>query len=194
MGVDAYMDFQVPRRVSDDELREWSYQLCHIMGPKHFMLDREKDRHALSKHWNPELQRTVVSLNIWGRLYDFGYERGNWKTYYFLYLWIKQNVHEAEVYYWGDSGSEEIELDDERAANILKHYLDNGYEPYQKVFDRPDPDLPTPYCDFCKKVMNRFGWGKGGLHGTWQCLGCQYRMETNNGGVTYEEVKDDSMG
>ena len=194
MGVDAYMGFRLARIVTNDELREWAYQLSHIMGPNHFMIDRNSDRHALSKSHKDGFCETTVSVNIWGRLYDFAYERGDWKVYYFIYLWIKQNVPEATIYYYGDSSSEELELDDTRAATLLHHYLDTGNEPYQRGFQDPDPDLPTPYCDLCKKVMSRFGWGGGGIHGSWQCLGCHYRMETKNGGVTYEEVKDDSMG
>lgn len=194
MGVDAYMSFRVARIVTDDEVRNWSYQLCHIMRPKLFMIDRDKDRHALSKSYTQGMNETTVSVNIWGRLYDFGYERGDWKNYYFIYLWIKQNVPEAKIYYYGDSQSDEQELDDDRATSLLFHYLDVGNAPYYEVFNDTDSDLPTPYCDLCKKVMNRFGWGNAGLHGTWRCIGCDYVMETKNGGVTYEEVKNDKLG
>lgn len=70
------------------------------------------------------------------RVYDFGYERGNWPLLALMLMQLLASPQIETVWYGGENvDSEYLEiLTNERFLNIMKHYLEHGNRPYLDRF------------------------------------------------------------
>lgn len=135
-----------------------------------------------------------LRLNLWGRYYGEGYERGDLLTYCAMAEWIEANIPNAEVWYGGDSSGVLLEPFDEPArAKLRRHlYSSHGRDYYAAMsFQRPGT-FPTPKpCSLCVPGELRFvQHGTGANYIAVSCGGCGKSFESRDGGKSWQEEKD----
>lgn len=200
MGVDAEMYVTTAKPLTEREVRRLSYEVVAAFGTGGFWMNREKDQHALAIGapdcydliGKPDDHETVLTVNLAGRHYGIGYERGDWPLYSNLLRWFKTRLPECAVFYGGDSGESLRELTPEEEATIWEHFAVHQHLPYSRGFDRPLPGEPhmTRQCGFCDEPMIRYGWGSHGKFAAFSCSGCGLNEETRDGGETWSRRSD----
>lgn len=170
MGVDARMYIPSNKIYTNDELAWLSYRLGEAIGPDVFMLFDDK-YHALEIETDyipdslPKCLQ-VINVNLGGRYYGQGYERGNLWNYIAVAVWIEKNMG-ITPYYGGDS-SDYLELfDASMRAELINHWCKVGGIPYR---DRNEHHTNQPICPRCNVLATQFGYG--GNYTAWTCLGC----------------------
>ena len=184
MGVDAVLFVRTKRVYSREEVLDLSYRMCAALGADEFMLDRERNKHALS------LCGSTIEANIWYRYYGIGYERGSWPGIYAVARWLAGNI-EGTVYYGGDSSDpENFATFDSQQEELWDHFLKVGHFPYTGGLDDGmiervgDDEICRPICNLCKKPSIRYGFG--GNYAAFNCPGCGEVWKTNDKGHTWE--------
>jgi hypothetical protein len=174
MGVDAVMLVTTSRELGIRELQQISASLAAAVGPEHFMLDRENGWRALmgesiedDESWSDEdCQRILpppggqlLKVQIMGRYYGVGYERGSWPTLDAIAGWLFARLPGARVWYGGDSSDDLRELTPESRAALWAHWYAVGREPYTTGFGQS-----KRVCDFCggRRLIHAGGGGSGG--------------------------------
>lgn len=138
----------------------------------------------------------LLHLNLWGRYYGPGYERGDILTYCAIAEWLEVNVPGCEVWYGGDSSGVCAEPFHDLKRRELRNHLyskeGRDYFRYDNHFMRDD-GIPRPAaCSLCpggKYCGSRFGYGRD--YAAYSCAGCGDSVETRDGGKTWTERKDD---
>lgn len=180
MGVDAKMFIASDKIYTGDELIYLSYRLGDAVGSNIFMLfdDEYKILNSNIEYLPDSLPKAkqVIEVNLSGRYYGEGYERGNLWDYIAVAIWIEENFA-IPPYYGGDS-SDYLELfDDAARKKLIKYWAKAGHIPYR---DRQERHTYQPTCPRCKVLATQFGYG--GNYASWSCLGCgktwQWKSET----------------
>lgn len=136
-----------------------------------------------------------IRVRLWSRYYGEGYERGDWPTIRAAAEFLEQAIEGAEIWYGGDSSGVCIEpFGATRRAELNRHFLTHGHDPYRGSFGSIFAGRQPPQvCDFCggRPMHNT---GGGGDMTFWSCDGCGEQRITHAGGVytlTEEESRAD---
>jgi hypothetical protein len=275
MGIDAEILVRnVPAlKVTDEWLKELSWQLCSSIGAKHFFISDglpPSEYEAASKAWHeafnnhpryeeyrtaeahrdrtavheaifadigkpPEQLRLAVErtlaryredndpppgseyredsdepikarageclleLNVFGRYYGKGYERGDILTYCAMAEWLEANVPGCEVWYGGDSSGVCAEPFTKAKREDLKAllYSQSGRDYFNyRLSLMPGEKVPNqpPACGMCPGAVyhgTRCGYGRNGDYARFHCAGCGISVTTEDAGKTYTKVKDE---
>lgn len=204
MGVDADMYVRHKGKLTSDQVRRMAGDLSAAFWVDPFWVERpgtqfggKEGRHALSiadevkpdnwggmehDEYEREAGEQVIIVNLTGRYYGPGYERGPWFKYASIARWLRRRISGARVFYGGDGDCEE--LTPERENEIWDHFIQHGYDPYH---GNDNADCPT--CDFCQRKMWNQSWGPYSAKG-YTCDGCGYKNRTTDGGRTFEPVEN----
>ena len=196
MGVNAEMAFAVPSGLSERELCRLSYEAYSAFGASPFWLGYPRNRHAFTLPAENEWRSVdapdgwhVVFVNLNGRYYGPGYERGDWSTYSGIGRWLRHRLPGCIVYYGSDMGDVLSELTELVDGEMWQHFADNGGRPYREGFHHVfSEDIPTPECPYCLEPMVCNGGGGGGRAAFYYCY-CGYDRETRDGGSTWTARK-----
>ena len=207
MGVDAKMLVRHKGKLTDDEVRLLAADLSAAFWREPFMIARPGDkytpegRHALEiteryEQDGPDIEREegdqFIRVNLFGRFYGKGYERGNWPQLYAIARWLKTRIAGCSVWYGGDSsGCCAEEMTDAFCDDMWAHFIAEGHAPYAERKRSMPGDPPQPFCSFCKRAMSAYSWGPYKRVG-FACASCEYKCETVDGGVTFKEFAEKS--
>lgn len=190
MGVDAEMYVKTSQPLEELEVCELSYRLSEAFGPHNFFIWKDTNRHALSisdrNYYNIPLEphEQLIEVNISGRYYGKGYERGSIHLYIAIAQWLEFNIPTAHIYYGGDCGEGLDPFPKQERDRLFKHFATHGGIPYRSGFTE---NKYHRHCDFCHHDMQQFGSGRD--YASFSCLGCGRTDTTNDSGKTWE-VKD----
>lgn len=180
------------RLMSDTEIRAASVKLCRSAGAWLFHLDPESDEHALERAASghdyvfPQatLGGALVCVNVAGRFYGPGYERGSVVDIVGIAELLERILAPCEVFYGGDS-REEVPLFDAKARAAL---LDHAAGPLgQRYYEyNLHPYVPVNTCEFCRvpAVSN----GGGATISYTFCSGCGRKWEVSSNGVKCRDI------
>jgi hypothetical protein len=163
------------------------------------------DSEVPKAHWQPgkayirdgdpilaDSDEWFLEVNLWGRYYGIGYERGDILTYCAVAEWLEQNIPGCVVYYGGDSGGVCAEpFDADARAKLKAHLYSSEGRDYYMHDRRGSFGTPAP-CGLCVPNENRFdryGWGQN--YSAVHCSGCGKSFESRDGGVTWAEREKD---
>lgn len=195
MGVDARILIKITNPASWMDaatLRRTSSRLTSVIGPDHFFVEPEENRHALSfviddnARYPDEFEEfhdrpfdpagpamfsqdsseepylialeneQFIACHLFSRYYDEDYARGDWKTLFFVLMWLVYNIKDSEVWYGGDSSGCLMEqMTAERMNELSKFYLTSGNDSYwmnKKIANQ---------CEFCAIGVVHSGGGAG---------------------------------
>lgn len=133
----------------------------------------------------------LLQLNLWGRYYGPGYERGDILTYCAIAEWLEQNIHGCEVWYGGDSGGVELKrFDAEYREELRKHlYSEEGRDYFNYGFGAAN--CRPKACGLCpggKYLGSQYGSGCN--YAAFNCAGCGKSVESRDNGKTWTEKKE----
>lgn len=140
-----------------------------------------------------------LEVNLAGRYYGVGYERGNLPDYVFVAAWIEANIPTAEVWYGGDSSGVCVERFGPRERHdLMKHFLsEHGKDYYQGEMSRIEPGLKLPPpCGLCPATGAEFtqcGWGRSGNWARLHCRGCGRYFQTEDRGKTWKVMEEGEL-
>lgn len=199
MGIDAYMYVKHKGRLTEDQVRRMAGDLSAAFWQGPFSVDRPGTkyappggRHALSiadevkpdnwggmeeDEYKREPGEQVIVVNLTGRYYGPGYERGPWWVYASIARWLRRRISGGRVFYGGDGTCGELTPEVEN--EIWDHFIQNGNDPYHRT--------DGPECDFCHRKMWNQSSGPYNARG-YTCDGCGYQNQTTDGGLTYQPV------
>jgi hypothetical protein len=203
MGIDAQMFSRYHgERPTQDQLKLWSWDLCRVIGARHFFIDAEKGQAALElshgyddnavagKSYGQDGPDIIaedgewfVEVSLCTRYYGPGYERGSWETIVHTAEWLERFI--GPVWYGGDLSGVCATLFDRVARDaMVSHALSLDGRNYFSNFEREAFKTPSP-CALCVKDrgMIRHGWGAGYI--AVACGGCGRSFETRNDGKTW---------
>lgn len=142
-------------------------------------------------------ENCILQLNLWGRYYGPGYERGDILTYCAMAEWCEAHIPGAIVYYGGDSSGTNLRLFTEDYRLALRQHLyspagrDYFKERHGGLFGARDAAWPKPKaCSLCpggEYQGSRHGFGA--TYASYHCSGCGKSVETRNSGKTYTQPK-----
>lgn len=196
MGVDAEMAVAAPQEISERELLRLSYSLCSAFGPTHFMVNREgkygAPHHALTmplpEYFDlsvPADTKTTFRVQLFGRYYGPGYERGNLPLYLNIKRWFQTVLPGCTVFYGGDTSYYLDPLTDEAEEELWRHFAEVQHLPYVSHEGMTKDGIDFQWCEFCEEAMQRYGWGSG--YAKFRCQGCGVERETRDSGHTWDE-------
>lgn len=149
MGIDACMEVEFDRDVTEEECLRWSWELCRVLGtnPDQGPFWASREGHALTLD-NP--RRMVVHLG--GRYFGPGYERGNGMAYVSIGCWLELRTG-GRVFYFGDLTLEPTagDLFDREARRSLVEALIE----LPHVSNVRASAMSGPNCQRCKQPMER---------------------------------------
>ena len=164
MGVDATM-YVIPRNPQTFEtVRKLSGDLVEAFGSQYLLIDKysECPQHALELDFTGQ-----VNVNLSGRYYGIGYERGNWPILKGIAEFLDCRL--GEVFYGGDN-SEDLNSFKEIEPAITNHFNRHGHTPYHNVFNGDK----THNCSFCLRPFINVGGGAG--RDFMICMGCDEKV------------------
>lgn len=135
----------------------------------------------------------LLNLNLWGRYYGPGYERGDIILYCAIAEWLEHNIPGCEVWYGGDSSGIEAKPFTEAYRRSLRFHLygECGKDYWQSGMLPRDTPFPKS-CSLCpndRYAGVQCGWGND--YASFRCSGCDKRVETRDHGKTWQEKKDE---
>lgn len=134
----------------------------------------------------------LLRVNLSGRWYGIGYERGDLLTYCAVAEWLEVNVPGCQVWYGGDSSGVLVErfgpITREKLRRHLYSVQGRDYFDYDKsgLLSGRDAVTGPPACSLCpggEYRGARCGWGNG--YALFDCRGCGKQLVTRDGGKTY---------
>lgn len=216
MGIDAQILVRGVSNdtVTDDWLREMSWQLGRSIGAEKFFLSADDGRMAIEKT-NSRYAETeeppgsvyyedadepiranrgecLLEVNLWTRYYGIGYERGDLLTLCAIAEWLEYNIPGCEVWYGGDSsGVCAMPWPDDERRKLREHLYGEGGRQYFRSWCKRDEYGLPPACSLCPGGEYR-GWrgGVGNNFASFNCGGCGKTVETRDGGQTWNERKN----
>ena len=208
MGIDAEMFVRTMATITDEQLRQWNYQLGSIFGHDAFWIweasEPEDCRRSIARipvyeqdgpDITPEEGETFLQLSPSTRWYGAGYERGDLPFLVALAEWCESVIPGADVWYGGDSSGVIAEPFGIQARHhLLKHLYSEAGRDYFLATDRsslfPAGEWKTPHCEFCGVDMTRTGFGGvGDSYGGYVCYGCGKEVETRDTGKSWQDRK-----
>jgi hypothetical protein len=130
-----------------------------------------------------------IKVNLMGRYYGKGYERGSWPDLRACIFWLSTRLPNGEVWYGGDSGgmcakhanSEFLaEIDQHWATYARRPYV--RYEsPFKGAFNMPADKIVAPVCNLCEVPMADCG-GSSSYTFYW-CDGCGLKASKHANGA-----------
>lgn len=213
MGIDAQMFVKNPHPLSEKAVLELAWECAAAFGDDRFWIwnpkvtGREYAQHALNivteyqqdgPTLKPERGEQFIEAHPATRYYGRGYERGDLPFLIALAHWLEVRIPGGQVWYGGDSSGVNAEPFDavEREA-LMRHFISVGHMPYVgdprvSAHDNPYIKQPTyqPRCDFCQQPMHQCGFGHA--YARFDCLGCDYSVETRDDGQTWKTPKKDT--
>lgn len=211
MGIDARILIRGVDRaiVTPEWLRAKSVELCTSLDSENFIIDRTRGAHAIVAIDNeyeqdgdsicPLSGERLLEVMVATRYYGINYERGDLLLLCGIAEWIEQNIPCAEVWYGGDSsGVCARPWPAEDRSSLRRHLYSQRGRDYR--FDDVDAKRGVPYrrnyetryCAFCQIPMTRHGWGVD--YASFNCRGCGARIETRDGGVSWQEPEHHKWG
>ncbi len=195
MGVDAMMQFTLPKPLTDDELRRLNYEIGDCFPNAVWRHDPEHsythDPVALEDEaW--AVAPGAYRVSLMGRYYGPGYERGNPTHYISVAWWLELRFPGCVVYYGGDScelGANNL-FGAEARERLMRHYVEHGGRPYYTnghYYGGP----PSPDCPHCREPMWNQGLGPGDRR-MFSCVGCDTKVHTNGKGEVIECSTNDT--
>jgi hypothetical protein len=192
MGVDAQMLVKTRTSITEDQVLDLAYRLYGAFyGEAIFDLDRQKNdwggpHHCLSivKKYGqdgptlyPKKGEIFIEVHLLNRYYGVGYERGPLTTFCAIATWLEFHIHDAEIFYGGDSSGILAEKFDKEARQLLlAHFYQVGHLSYQSYCG---DSSTAPICTFCQKPMLNCGGGPGAEF--YRCYGCNEKVITEKG-------------
>lgn len=128
---------------------------------------------------------TVLRVNLWGRYYGVGYERGSFPILAAICDWLTRNC--GDVYYGGDSSGVCVRPWSEIRESLFSHWCEVGGAPYFSAFDSDAAEYAR-VCALCDRSMVRHGWGQA--FAIYSCMWCGRRDETGDSGKTWKCTRD----
>lgn len=173
MGVDAIVIARTPVRLTDDQIRRYSWLLGSSLGSNLLFRPTCGGNNitrvdVVDIEPIPDEDRSLcVKINLMSRFYGPGYERGHWPTVAAAIMWVRAQGWDA--FYGGDSGVGIVPVTDEVLAGLWAYWCANGSRPYMPA----SPDAPL--CPLCQERMTKRMWGPGDMAGA-ECWGCGAHM------------------
>jgi len=199
MGIDAVIYAKLNRPATEDEIRDWSFRIGAAFGHDRFFIQqpRIKGYNNAEPHGAITLREIYhedvddynadpfqVNVGVFSRYYGPGYERGDWAFLRMVILWMKANMPEGSViYYGGDSDDGCEEVNERLIAEIDECFFKTGRQNYHMNRHVEGEDVHG--CPLCKVAMPQYGFGGG--YQSFQCLGCGYKLSTKDNGLTWKE-------
>lgn len=203
MGVDAQMFVKTKQKLSANDVRALSVHAFAAFGSSILSVTRPGEfsfwpegRHALElieaygqdgPDITPKVGEQFIAVNLAGRYYGPGYERGPLHDYIAVASWLEHHIPDAKVFYGGDSSgicAESFGETDRRA--FLLHFNEHGHAPYRH--DWSDGKGRPPLCDFCSQDYTQNGQGPEGW-AAFYCHGCGHELERERSTGKYVERK-----
>lgn len=134
----------------------------------------------------------LLRLNLWGRYYGPGYERGDILKYCAIAEWLEQNIQGCEVWYGGDSSGIRIrKFDAAYREKLRKHlYTTKGRDYFNYGIGRAE--CRPKACGLCPGGKYRGSqFGSGSNYAAFHCAGCGKSVETRDNGQSWQERKED---
>lgn len=185
MGIDAEMLVRTKKPINELEVRQLAARMVSAFGTDWFMIwnepDSEWNSHALEivniyeqdgPDIKPEPDEHFIRVNLSGRYYGKGYERGALYFYISVANWLEYHIKDAVIYYGGDSSGICAEPFNKASREKLwQYFCEHGHEPYTSYFGSFLGSKNIVVCDFCanKKMTNT---GGGGGRTFLFCSGC----------------------
>lgn len=194
MGVDARMTVKVPQRLTEEEVRRLAADLAEAFSRKPFWIQppgpqawKAEGQHALALRSSGTVG-CVLTVNLCGRFYGVGYERGDWPTFAAITHWLRLRLPGATVFYGGDGDERLEEMSLEFETVVWAHFAQHGHRPYTGAFSMPGDPTP-PICGFCRVAMHGGSWGPGPIVG-FSCPSCGFKSETEDMGKIFRTVQE----
>lgn len=143
---------------------------------------------------NARRDEVLLQVNLCGRYYGEGYERGDILTYCAIAEWLEQNIRGCEVWYGGDSsGVDLVRFDDDYRQGLRRHlFSPEGRDYFSSFGSVIGGTAPTPpACGLCpggKYCGTQCGFG-GNSFAAFHCSGCGKGVKTDDGGKTWTGEK-----
>lgn len=135
-----------------------------------------------------------IKVNLMGRYYGKGYERGNWPKLRACIFWLSTRVPNCEVWYGGDSGGI-CAANTVNLADLDLHWAINARRPYVRYESKFKSTLPAagitpPVCQLCEVPMAECGGGRE--YSFFWCDGCGAKASKHiNGTVAWAKLHED---
>ena len=169
MGVDANMSFSTQRKLSDEDIGKLASKFYDAFQSLVYL---DTFRKCICRSYkNPEFEYMV---NLSGRYYGPGYERGPIYAYVAIAEWLEHNIPGCQVFYGGDGNLDKFGPEERES---FKHYFfELGHSPYLN-FGSLARDLKCLHCvDW--NIAN-VGGGRGDEF--LRCSGCGNHYIYRNG-------------
>lgn len=168
MGVDARMMVGTSQKVSDEELAVLRYDVAEAFRHGFFMSSYNEDvplgqtrdwaiERAAPEDFGSECfpkGKHYLKVNLSGRYYGIGYERGDLPTILAVGAWLETRLPGCQVYYGGDASDDLEPLDVGLRSRLWEHFCKVGSKPYRQGWGQP---AKTPDC--CGQPMTVNGGG-----------------------------------
>lgn len=179
MGLDAEMYVASPYLLSDRDLQRLSYELGASFGPESFWIHQDPPQRALELCDLSErvLEMpfsgacTTFQVNLTGRYYGPGYERGDIILYLSLWRWFHSKLQDCVVWYGSDANIFLEILDEGGTEELWDHFVANGPFPYSQY---RNSNQEVPNCPLCAEPMNPYSWNTP--VSAVRCVGCGYQL------------------
>lgn len=199
MGVDAEMGFFIDGELKSKQLARYSFELAEAFGAWNFLIQPESGEHAISipnLAWqnrvdvdsapNPQLveARIYYQVNLFGRYYNVGYERGNLPLYCSIADWIESRFHGPPIFYGGDH-RQLFFFGYRQRCDLLQYFYQYGHRPY--VLGDESSNSSEPFCSFCQAQTRIFRLAQKKEHRRYECMGCRRVWIPNGDSFTIVE-------
>lgn len=128
-----------------------------------------------------------IKVNLYGRFYGKGYERGDWPRLRACIFWLQTKIAGAEVWYGGDSSGCCAERADAGFLHDLDlHWVMHARRPYVRhdsgfKLGMPKDSIVPPVCNLCDVPMAECG-GSRDFSFFW-CDGCGLKASKHANGA-----------
>lgn len=132
-----------------------------------------------------------INVNLMGRYYGKGYERGDWPSLRACIYWLAVRIPQGEVWYGGDSGGCCAEHASVQFLNDMDmHWALHTRRPYVRYESKfkgmfgsmPMDSVDPPICQLCDVPMADCGGSRD--FGFYWCDGCGAKASKHHSGTT----------
>lgn len=202
MGIDAKMLVKTKENVTPEQVLKIAYRMASTFGAERFWIRRDTSpmEHCLTiinEYWQdgdsvfPEEGEVLIEPHFFTRYYGVGYERGDIMFLIGVAEFLETHIPGGIIYYGGDSsGVCATPFDKTERERIWRHFLERGHFPYVNEGWFNDGEIEPPTCDLCLEPMVRYRFGNHGQIAGFLCTGCNYRLNSEDGGKTYHEEQN----
>ena len=192
MGVDALMYVRVKdKSLTNKQIKQYAWRLSGAFYREPFWyhddegsltLASEDDRNYFDLQEKED--EIILKVNLMGRYYGIGYERGDLPTLLSIMNFIEQMIPNSSIYYGGDCSDRLVLMTKEEKETLWKHFLLHGHEPYVERFSGIFKGFSLiPHCPTCDEDL--ISNGGGGNETFWFCYGCNRTATSNKETITW---------